>query len=273
MQKSPSLRSAKGETLMSALVGTAILGMLVVGAVAMMKSFIRGEQQAETMGQVEDMRNYVRQLMSCDETTTAGDATCKLAGGGYVNVLRIDDSVIIPKVYGSAVFGPYAMRAKCSVNNQAYALDIEYAKIDPAAPASLTWTDLFPNAPVSCLKELPPPPATCWVKAIHKNCPAYCASLGGGLTNKPTLEDSTGNYCASGEVRSASAWKAHTMVVPPVLPFAFVDGCWTTCAPGSFFTKAKSVGTNCYGWVPSKGQPQVQDNDVTDQTVACCCRL
>lgn len=90
-----------------------------------------------------------------------------------------------------------------------------------------------------------------WIQADTIFCPTACS-----LISAVNVASSDGAYCASGEVRPASAIAAGIKFT-----FGCTGGCVAGAPPG-----AQSVGSRCY--LPG----QKRDADKTDLTVGCFCR-
>jgi hypothetical protein len=243
----------KGFALVEALIAVGVLSVTIFAATKLLSDQVHFASHAQLKGEVSDLREFLRQRISCEETVAASQATCK--AGGYVEARNAKKEVVVTAFPAlQTIGGTYDVRVRCQSSDGYGKLDVEFSRrkdqgkgfyTDPFDKKVYSWASLYDGIPLTC--QLP---GQGWYQA-SKNCTAFCSGMGLSNVLSPDLFT-----CASGEDRPPSG----------AAILKYTHGTW---GGGVEFVNTASYGKECYGSNP--GKTQKQDHDATDQIVGCYC--
>lgn len=146
--------SENGFGLASALASSAIVGVLMLAVASSSSLSIKSMRSVEMKGELEDIRNLVREGLDCSQTIKTQQAVCDSPGGGYVDVLDKNGEAIQAVGYSK-----YSVLSHCGKNGNSYVLNVKYNREakDPLTGRKITeadsskWPHLFGDIPRICL--------------------------------------------------------------------------------------------------------------------------
>jgi hypothetical protein len=145
-------------SLVSFLVGIAILGIGIVIFSQLMANKIKLDNKISASEDLEDIRHTVRIRLDCTKTVTPTPAAC--ASNAGIDAKQKDGSafLVLSPVDLQNYMGKYNLRARCiAVAGNKHMVTIEYRREDPATKEPIfdpltggesTWTNLFASVPV-----------------------------------------------------------------------------------------------------------------------------
>ena len=129
-----------GMTLLSLILGTAIVGVLAVVASSLVQNSLKTTKEIQRMGELEDLRRYFRVVISCDQTFE-DNPPCN---GAAVTLKKKNGEVAVKKNHQLTTVGEYEVKATCNGNqNKTIDIKVRFGKKGK-------WIELFKNAPFVC---------------------------------------------------------------------------------------------------------------------------
>jgi hypothetical protein len=153
-------RLDSGMSLVEAVVAIGLFGFVTVAGVNVLVNYSRTNSKVSDMGEVYDLRQYVRNSIDCGQTFSnpASIAQCSTPTGGPIDVFGASGNLLISKTDGKSVLFDYQLRSRCVTNNGIFELGIDYipmtdkgaAKKDALTKSTGTWRTLTDNIPLVC---------------------------------------------------------------------------------------------------------------------------
>lgn len=266
--KSPG---SNGQALIAILVTLAILSIVTLPLISSMKTLFASVKHVEIKGEFEQIRQYVRDNLSCASTFSTIPANCA-SGSGYIELKRQDGNQLIgPSATGTNYGNGYVLRASCPAGNR---LLVEVkrqrdlagtASIDPLTKKEHGWMDLFNNLPSLCGAYFGATPPAVGPKCVMVTAP---------LTPTPTSAQytSAGVACPAGMVLTGiNIWPgccSDNWMAAPYIPPAGTEPREGRCAMVHFLDDLQDTGgqnTKC----PNPGTCPGNSADGTCQAVCC----
>lgn len=168
------MKRRSGFSLIEIVVGTTMLSVAVLAALVYIQTKRTGVLNLMRMGEMEDLRRFLRQNIDCEKTLTNESATCS-TGGQYIHGYMPSSDPIITNPANGQVFGNYTVKIACNNDAQASNLTAEYK--DNRSPAG-SWKNLF-TIPRVCAKQpvplcMPAVAAGRWHSCAISDGAAFC---------------------------------------------------------------------------------------------------
>ena len=170
-------RRDSGMTLTETLIAVGIFGFVAMAAANVLVNYRKTNAKVEDIGEIYDLRTFVRNSMSCSETFEQPSAAmaCSAPGGNAIDILDHSGSILIAKIEGQTNLFDYKMRAHCVLNNGNYELSFEYLPViehgstnagkprkDALTRKEISWKNLTDHIPIVCTgKNFAPDYALC----------------------------------------------------------------------------------------------------------------
>ena len=155
-------RRDSGMTLTETLIAVGIFGFVAMAAANVLVNYGRTNAKVEDIGEIYDLRQYVRNSMSCEDTFSDQSASdsCRSPGGGAIDIRDRSGNVIVSKIEGATTLFDYKLRGHCIENSGINEILIEYLPVnaggavrqDSLSRKTATWKSLTDKIPLVCSK-------------------------------------------------------------------------------------------------------------------------
>ena len=149
-------------SLTETLLAVGVFGVVAVAAANVLVNYGRTNAKVEDIGEIYDLRQYVRNSMSCEDTFANQSASdsCRSPGGGAIDIRDRSGNLLVSKVEGATTLFDYKLRGHCIENSGINEILIEYlpvnsrgtVKQDSLSRKTATWRSLTDKIPLVCSK-------------------------------------------------------------------------------------------------------------------------
>ena len=159
--------------LLESILTIGLMAMLLVGGATLLNNFINTSNKISISGKTEDVRNYIRAFLDCEETLKNQITACQ--SGDFIELKQKDTQPFIAKwPQHTIVNDDFTFEVKCRAIDDYFAIDIRYARVrdgnepliylkDPVTKQDSTFKDLFDGIPYYCRQSTPGP---CYAHAL-----------------------------------------------------------------------------------------------------------
>lgn len=142
-----------GTTLLEAVVGSAIVGIVAVGVTAFMSTMTKLNSDGEVLADQEDLRAYIGSKLACGRTVASFPTSCATTDQ-MVNAYDAKGKVLASKT-GTTKIGPFGLRVSCKEAGTRLLVETSAPKRvgSEDSPGATTftagaWQDLYRGIPV-----------------------------------------------------------------------------------------------------------------------------
>ena len=146
-----------GLSMVETMITVGLLGAVAIGFTELFSSASKSGGHFRTLGDINDVRTYLRKGMNCSETISTQKALCD--AGSSIALKSADGATIVAAGTTSTAMGSNIEvgRVTCTKNGDFYKINAEYrlansgvVVTDPYNNKPYDWTDLFKSVPLIC---------------------------------------------------------------------------------------------------------------------------